>query len=134
MAISEFYVFCEYVLNYQCGWLDLWISNQHWNDGYELKFLVNRPKIFLCRLKVKDVIITSGNIELPDHWAPMSGTSVFELVTLAHNHQEHLDVSSEFKKTCPNSQIVKVCNSSIICFEKTEWWLWNFISICSKIF
>ena len=47
----------------------------------------------------------------------MSGTNIYELVTLAPTDKEHQDVSAEFQKTSPNSQIVKVYNSLSISSE-----------------
>ena len=38
----------------------------------------------------------------------MTGTGVYELVTLATSDQEYLDVSKEFQKTSPKRPIVKV--------------------------
>ena len=45
--------------------------------------------------------------KLPEHWTPMTSSSVYELIPLADKDKEYLEVSKEFQKTC-KGQILKV--------------------------
>ena len=44
---------------------------------------------------------------IPDHWAPMTGSSVYQLVQLTPTDAEYQNVSQEFQKTC-QAPIIKV--------------------------
>uniref|UniRef100_W5M6V2 Poly [ADP-ribose] polymerase n=1 Tax=Lepisosteus oculatus TaxID=7918 RepID=W5M6V2_LEPOC len=59
-------------------------------------------------IKLKRVLLTDDSLgNLPSHWTDMKGLHKMQ-VQLTVGSREYQEVENEFRKTCPNSQIIKI--------------------------
>ena len=59
------------------------------------------------RIILQLLVCNFTGVTLPDHWSPMTGSVVYQLIQLATTDKEYQTVFQEFQRTCTR-QVVKV--------------------------